>query len=310
MASFETVTVQLDDGAQLCVQTIGDPAAPALLLIGGATWSMDWWEDELCQQLAERRRRVIRYDTRDTGRSTSYPIGAPTYSSTDLTDDNLSILNSLGVEQAHVVGLSMGGGIAQSLALGYRDRVASLTLIATSPIDPEITGLPAPAPEISASFSAVRPDPDWTDRKAVIEFILEGERPYAGPGNFHESELRPLIARVVDRSTSIAASMTNHFLVTDDDPSEVSLGALAGIPTLLLHGTADPLFPIAHGRALAEVIPGARLVELPGMGHQLPPRDTWALVVDLLIGHTAGQLSSAVRRTRRAAGSSHPNPPQ
>lgn len=288
MASFETVTVQLDDGAQLCVQTIGDPAAPALLLIGGATWSMDWWEDELCQQLAERRRRVIRYDTRDTGRSTSYPIGAPTYSSTDLTNDNLSILNSLGVEQAHVVGLSMGGGIAQSLALGYRDRVASLTLIATSPIDPKITGLPAPAPEISASFSEVRTDPDWTDREAVIEFILEGERPYAGPGNFHESELRPRIARVVDRSTSIAASMTNHFLVTDDDPSEVSLCALAGIPTLLLHGTADPLFPIAHGRALAEVIPGARLVELPGVGHQLPPRDTWALVVDLLISHTNG----------------------
>ena len=246
MASFETVTVQLNDGAQLCVQTIGDPADPALLLIGGATWSMDWWEDELCQQLAERGRRVIRYDTRDTGRSTSYPVGAPTYSASDLTTDILAIFDSLGVKQAHVVGLSIGGGIAQSLALGYRDR------------------------------------------EAVIEFILESERPCAGPGNFLESELRPLIARVVDRSNSIAASLTNHFLVPDDGPPDVSLSALAGVPTLVLHGSADPLFPIAHGAALAEAIPGARLVELPGMGHQLPPRDTWDLVIDLLIGHTAG----------------------
>lgn len=288
MASFETVTVQLNDGAELCVQTIGDPADPALLLIGGATWSMDWWEDELCQQLAERGRRVIRYDNRDTGRSTSYPVGAPTYSSSDLTTDNLAILDSLKVEQAHMVGLSMGGGIAQSLALGYRDRVASLTLIATSPIDPKITGLPAPAPELSASFSAFRPDPDWTDRDAVIEFILEGERPYAGPGNFHESELRALISRVVDRSNSIAASLTNHFLVPDDDPADSSMSALAGVAILVLHGSADPLFPIAHGAALAEAIPGARFIELPGMGHQLPPRDTWDLVIDLLIGHTAG----------------------
>ena len=249
MYSFATSTVHLDDGADLCVQTVGDPADPALLLIGGATWSMDWWEDELCQQLAERCRRVIRYDTRDTGRSTSYPVGAPGYSSTDLTTDSVAILDSLGVEQAHVVGLSIDGGIAQSLALGYRHRVA------------------------------------------VIEFILESERPYAGPGNFLESELRPLIARVVDRSNNIAASLTNHFLVSDDGPAGVSLSALAGVPTLVLHGSADPLFPIAHGAALAEAIPGARFIELPGMGHQLPPRDTWDLVVDLLIGHTAGSLS-------------------
>ena len=249
MYSFATSTVHLDDGADLCVQTVGDPADPALLLIGGATWSMDWWEDELCQQLAERCRRVIRYDTRDTGRSTSYPVGAPGYSSTDLTTDSVAILDSLGVEQAHVVGLSIDGGIAQSLALGYRHRVA------------------------------------------VIEFILESERPNAGPGNFLESELRPLIARVVDRSNNIAASLTNHFLVSDDGPAGVSLSALAGVPTLVLHGSADPLFPIAHGAALAEAIPGARFIELPGMGHQLPPRDTWDLVVDLLIGHTAGSLS-------------------
>ncbi|MGJ9373878.1 alpha/beta fold hydrolase [Nesterenkonia sp. CF4.4] len=295
---FRTTTVPIDDGAQLCVQTIGDPADPALLLIGGATWSMDWWEDELCHRIAERGRLVIRYDTRDTGRSTSYPVGAPGYRAADLTTDVVGILDDLGVPQAHVVGLSMGGGIAQSLALKHRARVASLTLIATSPIDPEIRGLPSPTAQVTASAAAGSPEPDWTDRDAVIDFIVEGARPYAGPGTFDESQVRALTARVVDWTNDIAASMTNHFLVSDDEPTDdepsddgpadLSLSRLRGVPTLVLHGTADPLFPPAHGRALAEAIPGARLVELTDMGHQLPPHDTWGLVVDLLIEHTAG----------------------
>ncbi|WP_218221572.1 alpha/beta fold hydrolase [Nesterenkonia sp. Act20] len=293
MLDFHTTTVQLDDGAQLCVQTLGDHSDPALLLIGGATWSMDWWEDELCRRIANRRRMVIRYDTRDTGCSTHYPVGAPGYTSADLTTDAMAILDSLGVDQAHLVGISMGGGIAQSLALAHRSRVASLTLIATSPTDPGITGLPSPTPQISAASTAastadnaVTPDPDWSDRDAVIDFILESARPYAGPGHFQETELRVLIARVFDRSTDIAASQTNHFLVVGDDPAQAPLSTLRGLPTLVLHGAADPLFPPAHGRALAEAIPGARLIMLDGVGHQLPPRATWDLVVEELIEHT------------------------
>ncbi|PRZ13191.1 pimeloyl-ACP methyl ester carboxylesterase [Nesterenkonia sandarakina] len=302
VSGFRPSTVELDDGARLCVQTIGDPTDPALLLIGGATWSMDWWEDELCRRIAERGRMVIRYDARDTGRSTSYPAGAPGYRASDLTTDVVAVLDHLGIAQAHVAGLSMGGGIAQSLALEHRSRVASLTLIATSPIDPEIRGLPSPTAQVSSSASAGAREPDWTDRDAAIDAIVEGERPYAGPGNFDESQVRATAARVVDRTNDIAASMTNHFLVSDEEPSDdepddaassddgpadLSLGRLRGLPTLVLHGTADPLFPPAHGKALAEAIPGARLVELTDMGHQLPPRDTWELVVDLIIQHTA-----------------------
>ena len=98
-------TVEVDDGAQLCVETIGDRAQPAILLIGGATWSMDWWEDELCLRLADRGRLVVRYDNRDTGRSTSYPPGAPGYTGADLVTDAVALLAALGIDRAHVAGL-------------------------------------------------------------------------------------------------------------------------------------------------------------------------------------------------------------
>ena len=280
-------TIHLDDEVQLCVEAIGDPADPALLLIGAATWSMDWWEDELCRQLCARDRLVVRYDHRDTGRSTSYPPGSPGYTSADLVSDAVAILDALDIDRAHVVGLSMGGGIAQRLALEHRDRVATLTLMSTSPVDSRIKGLPGPSPEIQATFSGGGPEPDWADRAAVVDYLVEGERPYAGPGNFDESRLRNLAGRVFERTNDMAACMTNHFLLDHGEPAETRLSQLDGLATLVLHGTADPMFPLAHGRALADAISTARLVELEDVGHQLPPPHTWDLVVDTLIEHTS-----------------------
>ncbi len=279
-------TVRVGDDVHLCVEAIGDPARPAVLLIGGATWSMDWWEDGLCRRLADRGRLVVRYDQRDTGESTSCPPGAPGYTGADLVRDAVAVLDGLGIARAHVVGLSMGGGIAQRLALEHRDRLATLTLMSTSPIDPGIEGLPGVAPELQATFAEERPDPDWRDREAVIEHIVEGERPYAGPGTFDERRVRAIAGRVVDRSTDVAASLTNHFLLEDDGPVDQRLHRLEGLPTLVVHGTADPLFPAAHGRALADAIPGARLIELDDVGHQLPPPRTWGRLIDALVEHT------------------------
>jgi pimeloyl-ACP methyl ester carboxylesterase len=280
--------VRIESDVQLCVEWIGPVDAPALLVIGGATWSMDWWEDELCLRLAQRGRRVIRYDQRDTGRSTSYPPGSPGYSGADLASDAVAVLDSLGVERAHIAGLSMGGGIAQRLAFEHRDRLASLTLLSTSPIDPSIGGLPGMTPELEATFAAEPPEPDWQNRDAVIDVIVESERPYAGPGNFDEARLRAIAGRVFDRTNDMAASLTNHFLL-DDEPVDARLSRLEDLPTLVLHGTADPLLPLAHGRALADAIPGARLIELDGVGHQLPPPRTWDRVVDALIEHTESE---------------------
>jgi pimeloyl-ACP methyl ester carboxylesterase len=287
--SSERTTVRVGDDADLCVEAIGNRAHPAILLIGGATWSMDWWEDKLCRRLAERGRLVVRYDQRDTGRSISYPPGAPGYTGADLVSDAIAVLDALEINRAHVVGLSMGGGIAQCLALEHRDRLRSLTLMSTSPIDPGIEGLPGMTPELQATFATESPEPDWHDRDAVIEHIVEGERPYAGPGNFDEPRLRAIAGRVVDRSNDVAASLTNHFLLDGNDPADPRLSRFEGLPTLVVHGTADPLLPAAHGRALAEAIPGARLIELDGVGHQLPPPHTWQRIVDTLIEHT-GQV--------------------
>jgi pimeloyl-ACP methyl ester carboxylesterase len=280
-------TVRVGGDADLCVEAIGERADPALLLIGGATWSMDWWEDELCRRLADRGRLVVRYDQRDTGRSTSYPAGAPAYTAAALVSDAVAVLDALGIARAHVVGLSMGGGIAQDLALEHRERLATLTLMSTSPIDPGIEHLPGMTQELQASFAEERPEPDWCDRDAVIEHIVEGERPYAGPGNFDEPRLRAIAGRVFDRTNDIAASMANHFILDQDGPADPRLSRLEGLPTLVVHGTADPLFPLAHGRALADAIPRARLVELDDVGHQLPPPRTWERLVDTLIEHTA-----------------------
>ncbi len=287
MTEAGKTVVRVSDDVHLCAEVIGQRTDPALVLIGGATWSMDWWDDQLCQQLADRGRLVVRYDQRDTGRSTSYPAGSPGYTGADLVGDVVAVLDGIGIDRAHLVGLSMGGGVAQRVAIEHRDRVATLTLISTSPIDDGIEGLPGPTPEIQATFSSDAPAPAWGDREAVIDWVVEGERPYAGPRDFSESRLRELAARAFDRTSDMAASMTNHFVLDDGGAEGLRLSELAGVPTLVLHGTADPMFPPAHGRALAESIPGARLIELDGVGHQLPPVRTWDLVVGAIVEHTA-----------------------
>ena len=124
------------NGVDLCVDTTGDAADPAILLIGGMGASMDWWEEEFCQRLAAGGRFVIRYDHRDTGRSVSYPAGAPGYTGADLAADVIGVLDALGRRSAHLAGISMGGALAQQVALAHPDRVDSLVLFSTSPAVP------------------------------------------------------------------------------------------------------------------------------------------------------------------------------
>lgn len=276
-------TIVQAKGVELCVQTFGDPENPAILLIGGAASSMDWWEDEFCERLASGPRFVIRYDLRDTGQSVSYQPGAPQYGGPDLVADAVGVLDALRVARAHVVGISMGGGIAQHLALAYADRVASLTLISTTPGGP---GLPPMSDELKARFEEPTHAPDWSDRQAVVDYIVEDLRPYAGTLPFDEEAMRALAGRIVDRTINIESTMTNHWMLDGGEP----LPRLAEItaPTLVLHGTEDPLFPYGHAEALAAAIPGARLLPLAGVGHELPPRPVWDRVVAAILDHTGG----------------------
>ncbi|MBB5959227.1 pimeloyl-ACP methyl ester carboxylesterase [Saccharothrix tamanrassetensis] len=272
------------NGVDLCAETFGSPADPAVLLIMGSTGSMDLWEDDFCDRLAAHGRFVIRYDHRDTGRSVAYPPGEPGYTFPDLVEDAVGVLDAHDVDRAHVVGLSMGGGIAQLLAVDHPDRVATLTLISTSPSGPNDPTLPPMHPSLSAHFAAGgTPEPDWTSRDSVIDYLVAANRPFQGPRPVDEDAARALAGRVFDRSPHIASS-ANHFRVGGGEPWRARLGGI-GVPTLVVHGDVDPLLPPGHAEALVAEIPGARLLVLPETGHELPAgvRD---LFIEHLVAHT------------------------
>nr|WP_269205332.1 alpha/beta fold hydrolase [Motilibacter aurantiacus] len=256
------------------------------MLIAGGAQSMVWWDVEFCHRLADGGRLVVRYDHRDTGRSDASPAGSPRYTGEDLATDPLRVLDGLGLRSAHLVGLSMGGGIAQHLAVTTPGRARTLTLLSTTPAAAyDGPPLPGAEPQVAATFTSPAPEPDWGDRDAVLEYRVDAERPYAGSLGFDEARTRRLAALEVDRTTDMAASMGNHFLLDDGWPAGARVQDIR-TPTLVMHGTTDPLFPLAHGQALARLIPGARLVELDGVGHEQPPPERWDVVVPALLEHT------------------------
>jgi pimeloyl-ACP methyl ester carboxylesterase len=273
------------NGVDLCVQTFGEQTDPAVLLVMGAGASMDCWEDDFCARLAAGGRYVVRYDHRDTGQSTSYPPGAPGYTGDDLVADPIALIDMLGLGTAHVVGMSMGGALAQIMALDHGERVASLTLIATSPAGPGDDDLPPMTDAGRAAFGAME-EPDWSDRTAAIDYLTELSRTLASRAHpFDEDAVRALFARAVDRTTNVESSMKNHHAAQGSARWRERLGGL-DVPTLVVHGTEDPIFPVGHGEALAREIPGAELLVLEGAGHELPRRD-WDVVVSAILAHTS-----------------------
>src|SRR5919112_101349 len=275
------------NGVDLCVQTFGDRADPPILLTMGGGSSMDWWEDGFCERLAAGSRLVLRYDHRDTGRSVSYEPGAAPYSLRDLAEDAVGLLDALGLDSAHVVGMSMGGWIGQLVALDYPDRVASLTLVSTSPTaGPSDPDLPEMSEELQAFFAEEASEPDWSDRTAVIDSIVEGERRFAGSRPFEEAAIREVAARAFDRTTDFASRITNHAAIDSGDRWRERLREVS-VPTLVIHGTEDPMYPYPNAVALAKEIPGARLLALERVGHEVPPRALWDVVVGAILQHTA-----------------------
>jgi pimeloyl-ACP methyl ester carboxylesterase len=276
---------------ELCVESFGDPARPTLLLVSGAAESMDWWDIEFCERLADAGRHVIRYDHRDTGRSTTGKPMAPTYDGWQLARDCANLIETLAIGPVHLVGISMGGGIGQWIAVQQPQLLATLTLISTSAVsgvDRDL--LPGPSPDVRASFDSPPPDPDWADVRSYVDWVVAGQSTLAGKIALDEPRLRALAATVHARSTDPAAA-NNHWLVvsgdSDDEGEDKPIDARRiATPTLVMHGSDDPLFPLPHGRALAAAIPDATLVVIPGMGHQVPPPETWDLVVRALLQHT------------------------
>jgi pimeloyl-ACP methyl ester carboxylesterase len=269
-------------GVDLCTESFGDPADPKILLVMGIGGSMLWWEEGFCRLLAEGGRFVIRYDHRDTGRSVTYEPGSPEYTGADLVADAAGVLDAYGIRAAHVVGVSAGGSFAQLLALDFPDRVLSLVLISTSPATPGERGLPS-ATERYHRFLATA-TVDWSDEESVIEYLVEYARMLAGGARrFDEAAARTLVRRDVERAHDIAAS-ENHGSIAEGEVSRGPLTLIA-VPTLVIHGTADPMFPLEHGKALAEEIPGARLLILDGAGHGVERAD-WETIVDAILQQT------------------------
>jgi pimeloyl-ACP methyl ester carboxylesterase len=271
------------NGVELCTECFGDPDDPPILLVMGLAASMLWWEAGFCRLLAGGRRFVIRYDHRDTGRSVTYAPGHPGYTGADLVADAIGVLDAYGIPAAHVVGVSAGGAIAQRVALDVPDRVLSLVLISTSPATHGDRHLPYPS-ERFGRFVATA-EVDWSDAASVIEYLVDYSRVLAGGQRaFDEASARDLVRRDVERARNFAAAQ-NHDNIPDDERSREPVSSITA-PTLVIHGTADPMFPLAHGEALAEEIPGATLLTLERAGHGIERAD-WDTVAQAILAHTA-----------------------
>lgn len=267
------------NGVELCYETFGNPANPAILLIDGATASMLWWETELCEQIARGGRFVIRYDNRDTGRSTSYPPGQPGYAYTDLAGDALGILDALTIESAHIVSRSMSGGIGLIIGVDHPDRVETLTFVSTTTDE---DGLPP------STYVLDHPEPDPADSATVVDYVVASAK--AGSGGspyFDETATRALVEQDVARTRDIAATLVNHYAMSFEGSSRDFASIKA--PSLVVHGDHDPVCPLPHGHAVHDAIPGSTLLVLAGAGHDLP-KPLWDVFVPALLQHTEGGL--------------------
>ncbi len=271
------------NGVELCTEPFGDSNGPPILLVMGIGASMLWWEEAFCRMLADGGRFVIRYDHRDTGRSVTYEPGHPSYTGADLVADAVGVLDAYEMPSAHLVGVSAGGAFAQLLALAFPVRVRSLVLISTSPAKPVGLSLP-PATELYHKFLAGA-EVDWSDQASVVGYLVDYQRMLAGGERpFDDAAMREFVRRDVERAHNIASS-ENHGQAPEGDLPSVPLSSIAAL-TLVIHGTADPMFPIEHGQALAEEIPGATLLTLEGAGHGVDRAD-WESIAGAVVAHTA-----------------------
>ena len=263
----------------ICTESFGNHKDPAVLLIMGAMSSLDWWDEDFCLRLADQGRFVIRYDHRDLGRSTVYEPGTSNYTITDMADDAAGVLDAYFIEQAHIVGMSLGGLIGQILALRYPERVTTLTLIASSVFGTVMEKLP-PMDQSILDYHAKSASMDWSNREAVIAFLADGWKTLAGSKPYEQERMYKLARREADRAKQLP-SRFNHALLAGGDEYYDRMGEIS-VPVLILHGTEDPALPYEHGLALAKAIPHSELVTLDGSGHEIHSED-WDKIIDSVI---------------------------
>jgi pimeloyl-ACP methyl ester carboxylesterase len=279
------------NGIELEYEVLGDSSDPAMLLVMGLGMQLLAWEEGLCRMLAERGFYVIRYDNRDVGLSTKIedaPVpdlfaliagdgSSAGYTIEDMADDAAGLLDHLGIEAAHVVGVSMGGMIAQALAINHPERVLSLTSIMSTTGDRAVG-----QPRQSAMPALISPAP--ADREEFIEhqlglFRLIGSPAYPMP----EDRFRGLARSMYDRMHYPIGFMRQLAAVVASPVRTEALGSVRA-PTLVIHGEEDPLIEVSGGEATANAVPGAKLMKVPGMGHDLPA-ELWPQFVDAIVAN-------------------------
>lgn len=298
------------NGIRIEYDTIGNPSSPPLLLIMGLGGQLIHWDEDFCGQLADKGLFIIRFDNRDTGLSTKFDAaGLPDisglfdalikgqaietpYTLNDMADDAAGLLEALNIGKAHICGASMGGMIAQSLAIRHPQRILSLISIYSTTGNSDL-----PPPSAEGMEALTTPPP--SDREAYIEYNVKTMKAIAGSGfPFDEQFIRSISARAYDRAFYPQGVGRQMMAVMGQKNREPALASVS-VPTLVIHGTADPLVPAEHGRQTANAIPGAQLLLIEGMGHDLPHiKGPWPQVIDAVATHTkaAGTMKNTINR--------------
>lgn len=264
---------------QLYYETFGNPSDPAILLINGLGSQCINYKPEWCEMFVAAGYFVIRFDNRDVGLSTKLEgAGDPPYLVGDMAADAVAVLDAAGVDRAHVVGFSMGGMIAQQLAIAHADRLLSMTSVMSSTGDADVG-------RSSPEALAILMSPSPPDRDGAMARHVEGNRIYGSPAEFDEERLRANAAAAYDRANCPEGVARQMRAILASGSRTADLATVA-VPTLVLHGDQDRLVDISGGRRTAESIPGARFVAIEGMGHDYPPA-YWEQIVSLVTDHAA-----------------------
>ncbi len=294
------------NGIRIEYDTIGNSSSPPLLLIMGLGGQLIHWDADFCGKLADKGLFIIRFDNRDTGLSTKFEGAGPPdisglfnalmkgqtietpYTLNDMADDAAGLLAALNIEKAHICGSSMGGMIAQTLAIRHPQRLLSLISIYGTTGNPNL-----PPPQPAAMEALMTPPP--AEREAYIEYNVKTMKAIAGSGfPFDEQFIRSISAQAYDRAFYPQGVGRQMMAVMTQENREPALASVS-VPALVIHGTADPLVPPAHGTQTANAIPGAQLLLIEGMGHDLPHiKGPWPQVIDAIADHTKN--AEAVRR--------------
>lgn len=265
------------NGIEIEYETFGPDNAPAVLLINGLGSQMTRWPVPFCEKLVARGYRAIRFDNRDVGRSTWFQSG-DRYTLSDMAADAMGLLDHLKIDKAHVAGVSMGGMIAQTVAIEHPGRVRSLTSIMSA------TGAPGTmdsTPEAAAVLTQVAPDPT-VDEEAFVVHGMKNARTIGSPGYpWSDEALRERVLSEMRRAFNPKGVQRQRGAIGASGDRTEKLAKL-NVPTVVLHGEVDPLIPKAGGEATARAIPGAELRIIPGMGHDLP-EPLYDTIIDAIV---------------------------